>query len=337
MTLDQSEEELRLSSQITGAQLLEIGEIDESPDSFVQEVAALLASNSALEDQLMAESGGLINTVDSPDLHPLKKLQTHLECGTPGQCHYFATSAHHNQPRESLYAAMLSKIATASGYHPLVIPIDAFYQYQGVPTDSDPSIVRKTRYFGEQNPVSQRDGLKHLIILTNVSASPLFDEKILRRVPMEAVALGTDKFRDFVSYKLAPAIKQYGGPVRFLEEMIKKSPGIEDDIRLGICAAMLASNQREWQRLFHSPVPLIIAAPQSFHDALNRISNGSGGWGMEYMYRAATHVDEPIFERGSICDPNKGISDERNFQAYHSGVGTKEFEIAVEALMKLQT
>ncbi len=329
-----------LSSPVTGAQLLEIGEIHESPDPFVRQVSALLSSESALRDELISQSGGLINDLDSPHLVDLRELQLSLEISRSCQYHYVTTSAHHDQSRESLYAAMVAKRADQAGHHPLVVPIDAFYQYQSQDWDQGPpSIVEKMRCFGAENPVP-RDGRPNLMILTNVSGSDLFDEAILRKVPMESVAFNTPGFRDFVFYRLQSQIKKYGGPVKFLQEMIRLNPDSKDQIKLVICTAIIASNQRGWQKLPHAKVPLVIIAPQPFNDALNRINNGQGAWSMEYMYRASTHVDEPMFDtatdgRPFVRGPKQRISYERNAEAYLSGASKEEFEEAFAKLIEI--
>lgn len=332
--------------------LIILGDPDTASHGFVRDVAQCRTS---IAERLAIASKGALTSVEK-GIPALKSVLWHGGISGIG---YLASSVHHDRDREVLWAAAVMEafyLNDTTDWHPLIIPIDAFYSF--VPGAT--SLVAKTQLFSSQMQRHQREALRdeqghpYALILSGFSESRIFTEDTLLSVPHQreiGLCEGgnpftkcTERLDKFASYDVGGLFKKHA-TVEGVMASIGKHAHDSSDTRLLLAASLLLADRQTWQSLsyeLHEGVPLYIVAPASFHDAMNRL-NYSWGHGMrDYQYRSGMSLgagNVPLIENvgDSLCVSQDDVRAHDFFSDgahFARGLRQREFESRVGYLLE---
>ena len=222
---------------------------------------------------------------------------------------YLPSSEKQDRQQEVVAAALIADAfeTRETKTTPLIIPVDKFYRF----FPGNPSFVTKTQIFEEQLPHPKKE---YALILTGFSDSCIFTQDSLEQIPTQKNAgLVEDeseerskfgrRLMDFASVKLRLWLNEENGDIA--KVLLRLAPKEEDRLnaRLLLATSFLLQDMQLWQSLWYESAKrgtaLYIVAPQSFHDAMNRINFHWGHGVRDYSYRASGSLgnngDEPLF------------------------------------------
>jgi len=298
--------------------LIKAGTIDNSSDPFRLEVSEKIRKIS---------EEGLKNKTRSLRLMETFITNADIKSGYG----IISSSPDHDFEKETLATAYVASIFIRYKQEyqlPLIFNIDDIYSLPPY----EPSLVGKIIFF-EHLRKSFESEKKYLIILTGLSRSKIFEEKILNQVPNQENARLTyhfvsdpssypniefgEKLYEF-SNRLPQLFLQKKGVINEIMTEIKKNKNEVDDkgLKLLMVTGLLLQDRQRWQTLWFegqdSGTFLFIVAPSSFHHAMNRLNAMWGHGAYDYFARASLKLPDPIFEESAsnVSYERQGLNSE---------------------------
>src|SRR3989344_930416 len=271
--------------EISFPEILTLGDMQYSSHKFVREVGQVDTSRSIPElDRL---------------LKPITWGDSYRGVG------YSSSSLNHDPEKEKLCAAYVAGAFQERGISPLVIPVDEFYRY----LPSVTSLSEKTRLLSK---ISKE---RRSVVLTGFTSSVLFAQGVLEKIPNQveigmdplkvdpdqlALAIRTNKF----AMSLPDLFSTKNGDLKAVLQFLTPDESLFDGTKLLLATSLLLQDRQTWQSLWYERakeggIPLYIVAPESFHNAMNRLNYNWGHGTFDYHYRANNSLganDEPPFE-----------------------------------------
>lgn len=274
-----------ISSALSIQDLISLGGLGSSNNLFVQEVEELLPQVERKAKQVTGFKRAIVKRLELD-------LENRLAQNPKGFGYLSTNKTNDNRDNEIFFSALVAKYFQNAGITPLVIPIDSFYSY----TPGNTSLVAKVAIFNEGT------NSQYGIILSGFSDSAIFTQKILEQVPHQFNA-GLEMYQAAEPEigRFVKQLKDFTEQVRFLvgrcngdiNKVLDKMtlPDVDrNDAQLLLAVSLLLADQQTWQGLWFEGkqrgTPLFIVAPQSFHDAMNRLNRSWGHGGLDYSYRA---------------------------------------------------
>lgn len=298
----------KMTNKISAENLIELWSIETSRNGYVEKVR-----------EYMEDIGGKLKELSEGEIKGIKQkivpIRSRIEHKNVNKGFgYLSSSQEHNREKEILCSAIIADSFKNRDLKttPLVVPIDNIYSF----FPGNASLVYKTELFEDR----KREG-EYAIILTGITDSEIFTQKVLEQIPQQYNA-GLDFFRGCSElgtklYEFSNGMdivleRNNGSLKKTLEEIAEK--GDLEDAKLFLATNLLLQDKQTWQDLWYEKkgkgTPLYIVAPQTFHDAMNRLNLSWGHGTCDYNYRATFGGhDAPVFgEYKAVPYEEQGLS-----------------------------
>ena len=301
-----------------------------------------------LEKDLARLSRGKVALDDDYLAAVLRKLagdaHTHKGVG------YWASSLGADPAKELLISALAVRCLKEANLEPLVIPLDDFLVY---PPQTESSFVARSANFDEDTN-RHSSSTQFALVISGFCSSTLLPDDLLRLIPsQEEAGLWREVSECGGLLGLFAQnlwrFENRAGPragLKCVQEIVQNESGVTSaDVKLLYATALLLQDRNTWQRLWYERskkgTPLMIVAPSSFHQAMNRLNRDWGKGGPDYQYRCCCSLgalDMPVFEElgreiltgGQLT----GLWTAHDPRVVQNGLSRQQFEIRVMPILR---